>query len=530
MYEKPSSAASADFSAASYAVSSVGAIIVGSFSLLLALTIVGLFATFYIQENSRHHTRSETISLLQQQVEQLLSLVSSDSFADSNFTIYDADDPFKEFCFNAAAISTGTKKRYTAPNETGTLALLSDFPSTVAPPNAEYFTLTPDSGLSAERVLVFNPTTFGTTDLGPGAGFEVDLTDTGIVPDTYTRAEFSIDSKGRVLTAQSNEAGNVTCPTFFNDNIFAVLHFGNPTKILQFDVSAIPSFVTQVMTVQDASGTIAYLSDVESGVFLDTIFRVQNAVMTNKQVALNAGSVSDFATTIMTIQDASGTVAYLSDIPQTFADNVFAIIHDGGTNQRAEFEATNIGAGTTRSFAMPDLDGVLGLTAAAQSLTDKTIQGSSNLVEASDLLTTGSPVTLLNSASASNEQTLIANSSMEAIWGDVGGMAGTWLIHGNGVFAGYHRINDRVRTTFRIDGISSDTNGNAVIVVPFPWSGAGGNFLEGMVAFVVNGTNVANPGMGLLGLSNVAVILQWSTQTPGTVVGDLFGVLDYVII
>ena len=146
MSGKPSSVASADFSAASYAVSSVGAVIMGSLSLLLALTIVGLFATFYIQENSRHHTRSKTITILQQQVEQLLSLVSSGSFADSNFTIFDQDDPFKEFCFNAAAISTGTKKRYIAPNDTGTLALLSDFPSIVAPPTAEYFTLTPDSG------------------------------------------------------------------------------------------------------------------------------------------------------------------------------------------------------------------------------------------------------------------------------------------------------------------------------------------------------------------------------------------------
>lgn len=63
--------------------------------------------------------------------------------------------------------------------------------------------------------------------------------------------------------------------------------------------------------------------------FLDNVFRVKNSGTPTKKAAFNAGSISDATTRTITLQDKSGTMALLSDLPSSA--NVFfqnAISHN----------------------------------------------------------------------------------------------------------------------------------------------------------------------------------------------------------
>lgn len=411
---------------ASYTTTSIVAMMLGMVVFVITMTLIGLFTTFYIQDNSRHHSHSKTITQLQEEVAALLVSVATGNFSDSNFTIFHEGDPLKSFCFNAADISTGSKRLYTAPNDTGTLALLSDIPPIVAPVDAAYLTLTPDASLVNERILVFQADTFDSLDFGPNNNFQVALKESGVIPDIYTRAEFSIDDKGFITTAASNTAGNVTCPLSFNDKLFAILNFANPTKILRFDVGGLSSATIQTMVIQDASGTVAYLSDVTSGMFADNLFAVQHFADVTSQVMFDLANISPLTTRILTIQDANGTIAYLSNIETTFVDSAFAILRVGSPTQRAEFEVDGISSVTTRTYEFPDMDGQLALTAGAQTITDKTIRGATNLVDVSHFQTTGSPVNVGSAASPSALQVMIATSQVAAIWKVPGTRSGTW--------------------------------------------------------------------------------------------------------
>ena len=411
----------------SYTRSSVVALVLGLVVAGLTLTMIGLFTTFYIQDNSRHHSHSKILTQLQEEVAELLMSVATGNFSDSNFTIFHESDPLKSFCFNAADISTGSKRLYTAPNDTGTLALLSDIPPIVAPIDAEYFTLTPDASLVNERILVFQSATFDSIDFGPNNNFQVALKESGVIPDIYTRAEFSIDDKGFITTAAANTAGNVTCPLSFNDKVFAILNFANPTKIMRFDVGGLSPATIRTMTIQDASGTVAYLSDVESGMFADNVFAVQHFADATRQVMFDLVSISPSTTQTLTIQDASGTIAYLSDLPTTFVDSTFAILRAGSPTRRAEFEVDGISPVTTRTYEFPDLDGSLMLTTGAQTVTDKNIRGVTNLVDVSHFQTTGSPVDVGSAASPSAFQFMTATSPVAATWQSAShARSGTW--------------------------------------------------------------------------------------------------------
>ncbi len=411
---------------ASYTTSSIVALVIGLVVVALTMTMIGLFTAFYIQDNSRHHSHSKVLTQLQEEVAELLMSVATGNFSDSNFTIFHESDPLKSFCFNAADISTGSKRLYTAPNDTGTLALLSNIPPIVPPIDAEYFTLTPDTRLINERVLVFQTPTFDSLDLGPGNAFQVELKESGVIPGIYTRATFTIDDKGFVTTANSNEAGNVTCPITFTDKVFAVLNAANPTKILRFDVGGLSPSTIQTLTIQDASGTVAYLSDLESGKFADNVFAVQHFAATSRQVMFDLDSISPFTTQTLVIQDASGTIAYISDIATSFADDAFAILNTGSSTRRAEFEVDGISVATTRTYEFPNMDGELMLEAGAQVLTDKTIRGATNVVDVGYFQTTGLPVNVGSAASPTPLQILIATTPVFATWQTPDARSGTW--------------------------------------------------------------------------------------------------------
>jgi hypothetical protein len=123
------------------------------------------------------------------------------------------------------------------------------------------------------------------------------------------------------------DAANFTQPTSFPDDTFRIFGALDSSQLMGFNASLIDPFNQTVLSLQNVSGIVAYLSDVigQSATFPDNLFAVQNVVDPTKQVMLDLSTVSSGFTRTMTVQDASGTIAYLSDIPpfgSTFLDMV----------------------------------------------------------------------------------------------------------------------------------------------------------------------------------------------------------------
>lgn len=75
--------------------------------------------------------------------------------------------------------------------------------SSGAPVNASYLVLVADATLTQERVLTPSADLTG-VDSGPGLPYTLGLSNTGVVAGAYTRANITVDVKGRITTAASN--------------------------------------------------------------------------------------------------------------------------------------------------------------------------------------------------------------------------------------------------------------------------------------------------------------------------------------
>lgn len=75
-----------------------------------------------------------------------------------------------------------------------------------APVNSTYVTISNDSTLTNERMLT-GSSNVDVVDNGANSSVQVDITDTGVVPGSYTAASLTVDSKGRISAASSNALG-----------------------------------------------------------------------------------------------------------------------------------------------------------------------------------------------------------------------------------------------------------------------------------------------------------------------------------
>ena len=471
------------------------AVLFGVIALLSAIGLGGLTKVYYDQTTARFERSTDKLLRLQTEIRRLLRLAPAGIFTDSGFSIYNDPDFLKMFCFDAEELTPDQKRTYTAPDANGTLALFSDIPTSFATTTPTYLTRTTDAGLLNERVLTMNNNSFTEVDLGPGGAFQVNLKDTGVVPGTYMRATLTVNAKGLVTNATSNISGNITCPSEFPDASFAIVSDLDLDAAVKFNVTDLTPAALRTMVVQPSSGVIAYLTDIVS-VFPDDTFQIQNAAVSSKHIMFDCFNISSGFTRIMSIQNSNGIIAYLSQIPKTFADNVFAIFDQAVTNKRAMFKADAISPNTNRSYAFPNLSGDLLLTSGAQSLTDKIIQGPTNLVDADGLQTSGTAVDVSAAAPPTAGQILTTSvSTTAAIWKDVPTYAsGNWtpvitlpgfltptthwlIVTGPNVgYANYQRVDDIVFGSFTLTGISTaDTlfTGPAVVNfnLPLPRSG-----------------------------------------------------------
>ena len=160
------------------------------------------------------------------------------------------------------------------------------------------------------------------------------------------------------------DASNFTQPTSFPDDAFRIFGAFDPTQEMGFNASLIDPFNQTVLSLQNVSGVVAYLSDVigQSATFADNLFAVQNVVDPTKQVMLDLSMVTSGFTRTMTVQDASGTIAYLSDIPpfgSTFLDDAFGVVNAVDNTKKVMLNCSLINGGTIRTMTIQDADGTI---------------------------------------------------------------------------------------------------------------------------------------------------------------------------
>ncbi len=403
----------ADIEGLSLSVPTIAGLVFGLTALIIAIVASAMLGQFYRTQLNRNSNTNEDIVALQALVDSILPLPPrTGRFSDAEFSILNFENLNKSFCFDAGNLTSGQKRLYTTPNKKGTLALVKQIPTNIAPFDATYLTLTVNPILINERTLEFNVSNFRVNDAGPGNAYTVDMAPTPAFVTEYNRANVTLDSKGRVIFAVTNLDPNATV---YFDNAFRVFDEGNPMKKAGFFLGNLNVTTTVILSVQDASGTIAYLGDIPTE-FFDDVFAIHNAIITNKQVMLDCSGIGSGVLRTMTVQDADGTIAYLSDITAPFLDSEFSIFDNLQATKQARFDAANISLATTRTFAFPNLDGVLALTSGPQTFTDKTIQGATNLVDVGRLKTTGLPVNVKNAAPPFPGDVLTALNATFASW------------------------------------------------------------------------------------------------------------------
>lgn len=157
----------------------------------------------------------------------------------------------------------------------------------------------------------------------------------------------------------------MSASSVFQDDTFAVQNVVDNTKEVMLNCSGISTVTTRTMSIQDASGTIAYLSDIPTfpTTFLDDAFTVINALDNSKEVMLNCSQIATGATRVMTVQDADGTIAYLSDLANTtgppFADDEFTVFAASALASQTELDVSGVSANTTIVMTVQNRDGVI---------------------------------------------------------------------------------------------------------------------------------------------------------------------------
>lgn len=125
-----------------------------------------------------------------------------------------------------------------------------------------------------------------------------------------------------------------------------------------FSSGAFPG--TVLMTI-NPTGTIA---------IPDNVFLLQNSSDATKQLAFSLSSIATATTRTLTIQNANGTVALLSNSLDQFApaaanvnwqDNFFTLTNVSDTTKKAQFLLSSITTGTTRTLTVPNANGTLAL-------------------------------------------------------------------------------------------------------------------------------------------------------------------------
>lgn len=126
-------------------------------------------------------------------------------------------------------------------------------------------------------------------------------------------ADYSATFTARSLVDKAYVLSVVGSSNPFSDASALVKNSADPTKLVIFSAAGVTTGTTRTLTVPNANGTLALLSDIV-GPFADNIALVKNSADNTKLAIFSAASISTATTRTYTLQNASGTLAFLSDV------------------------------------------------------------------------------------------------------------------------------------------------------------------------------------------------------------------------
>ena len=150
----------------------------------------------------------------------------------------------------------------------------------------------------------------------------------------------------------TNKTIDNTNTVTLKDTLLTLQDDGDATKQFRFQASGITAGQTRTLTVQDASGTLAYSADISSAV-----------------------STHDALTT--STHGVAGTVVGTSDSQalsnKTLQDSTVTFVDQADATKAMRFEVSGVTAGQTRVLTSPDYNGTIATLAGTETLTNKVV-------------------------------------------------------------------------------------------------------------------------------------------------------------
>lgn len=314
--------------------------------------------------------------------------------------VVDTTDPTKKVKFGVSGITTGTTRTLTVPDTSDTLTL-----------NAATQTLT-NKTISAGSNTISNITD---TSISATANINATKLGTGAVSNTQFNKLSTAGTAGSgnflttdgTQTASNKTLDDTNTATFKDSTSFTLENTSDTSKKIQFGASNITTATTRTFNFPEpgASDTLVSQTSTHAGgnrltnKSLDdgTTLLVHTADTTKAAALLINNSQTTGTTQNFTLPTTGGNL--LTDTStatvtnKTFTDSTLTIQDDGDTTKKFQFQASGISTGTTRTLTIPDASTTLVGTDATQTLTNKTISGSSNTIT-NVSLTTGMTGTL----------------------------------------------------------------------------------------------------------------------------------------
>lgn len=196
--------------------------------------------------------------------------------------------------------------------------------------------------------------------------------------ELFAQVSAIIDASSATPTCIAFGQGLLEINTTFPDDTFGVHEPGDSNTIFRFDLGALSddSMVlaqTVTVTIQDASGELAHLADIPpvTAEFSDLEFVLKDQAGTGKELRFDVSAVTPSTDVVMTVQSTPGIVAYLADMIRAkniFLDSEFTIHNALDTDKKFRFDVGTVGTETSRLLAFAAGGGTIALVADVEAV------------------------------------------------------------------------------------------------------------------------------------------------------------------
>lgn len=348
--------------------------------------------------------------------EAFLATLSNKNLVDANVAFVDDGDATKILRAQLAGSNTGT---------TVTLATTATANHTLTLPDAT------DTIVARATIdTLTNKTITGSTNT-------VDANALKTTGASVTVASASPPTAGQALIATSATTAAWSAPgAALVDNATFVVDSTDATKRVGFDAGGTTGTTSTLVFAQTADRTLSFPDATTTMVGTDTTQTLTNKTLTNANNTVYAAGLHTTTTPVVVsaavaptagqaLVATSGTAAAWSTPWDNLVDNVTFVVDNVDATRRVNFSVAGTTATTTtlataptdnRTLSLPDATDTLVGRATTDTMTNKTITGSTNTVEAAAIRNNASAVYVTAAAPPSAGQALVATSGTTAAW------------------------------------------------------------------------------------------------------------------